>query len=263
MSGSLRVGAVAYLNTKPLIHELEKIAPEVELYLDLPSRLADQLSHRQLDVALIPIVEYFRGSNYKLVPNICIGSRGPVCSVTVFSRVPWQQMRTIALDEGSRTSAALVQVLASKRYGITLKTRPFLMNQPAEETDADAVLLIGDRAMKAALPDFPYSYDLGEEWHEWTGLPFVYAVWAAHPDVDLEPWIPIFEEAKRRGLRDVASIAWEESKHLNLDAPFCRRYLTNLIHFDLGPAQWQGIRLFHQYTKELGLVPSEGLVPCA
>lgn len=255
MSRRIRIGAVTYLNTKPLIYQLGQLAPEAEVVLDLPSRLADQLSAGKLDVALIPIVEVFRGEGYRLLPDMAIASNGPVLSVTVFSKVPWQQIRTLALDEGSRTSAALVQVLLRKRYGRTVETRPFLMNQPAEECEADAVLLIGDRAMKAALPGYQYSYDLGQEWTEWTGLPFVYAVWAVRPGLDLGPVAAALLESKRRGIENVAEIAWNEAQQLQLDAPFCRRYLTNIIKFDLGPSEWEGLRRFHTLAAELGLAP--------
>src|SRR5438105_6929375 len=103
----IRIGAVNYLNTKPLIHDLEELAPEAELILEVPSRLADDLAAGRLDVALIPVIEYFRGDGYRIVPNIAIASDGPVLSVTLFSRVPWSAVRRVALDEGSRTSAAL------------------------------------------------------------------------------------------------------------------------------------------------------------
>src|SRR5262245_60581558 len=118
MAQPLRIGAVNYLNTKPLICDLEKPAPEVELLLDVPSRLADLLAESRLDVALIPVIEYFRSGSYTVVPGISIASRGPVLSVTLFSRVPWPDIRRVALDEGSRTSAALAQVLLRKKYGI-------------------------------------------------------------------------------------------------------------------------------------------------
>ena len=111
MQRVLRIGAVNYLNTKPLICDLPELAPEAELVLDVPSRLADQLAAGALDVALIPVIEYFRGGPYTIVPNIAIASRGPVLSVTLFSRVPWASIRRVALDEGSRTSAALTQIL--------------------------------------------------------------------------------------------------------------------------------------------------------
>src|SRR5215471_5314672 len=118
MAQRIRVGAVNYLNTRPLICDLTELAPEVALSLEVPSRLADLLAQGRLDVALIPVIEYFRASNYTVVPDISIASRGPVLSVTLFSRSPWAQIKRVALDEGSRTSAALCQVLFAKRYGV-------------------------------------------------------------------------------------------------------------------------------------------------
>src|SRR5437868_11907931 len=144
MTARIRIGAVNYLNTKPLIHELAELAPEAELRLEVPSLLADQLHRGQLDVALIPVIEYFRHGGYRVVPNIAIASNGPVLSVTLFSRVPWAKVRRMALDVGSRTSAALAQILAQKRHGIRPELVPLPMDANAEEADADAVLLIGD-----------------------------------------------------------------------------------------------------------------------
>src|SRR6266404_3435322 len=103
MKSTIRVGAVNYLNTKPLIYDLKPLAPGIELFLDVPSRLADRLADGGLDVALIPVIEYFRAGTYTVVPNIAIASRGPVLSVTLFSRVPWASIRSVALDAGSRT----------------------------------------------------------------------------------------------------------------------------------------------------------------
>src|SRR5271169_5972497 len=117
-SPKIRVGAVNYLNTKPLIENLSTFAPNIDLSLEVPSKLADQLHDGDLDVALIPAIEYFRAGNYSIVPDIAIGSRGPVLSVTLFSRVPWEDIRSVALDEGSRTSAALAQILLKRRYRV-------------------------------------------------------------------------------------------------------------------------------------------------
>lgn len=100
MHTPIRIGAVNYLNSKPLIHELEELAPTAELSLDLPSRLADQLAAGEIDVGLIPAIEYFRAGSYSIVPNIAIASRGPVLSVTLFSRVAWTAIRRLALDIG-------------------------------------------------------------------------------------------------------------------------------------------------------------------
>jgi chorismate dehydratase len=221
--------------------------------LDYPSRLAPQLQEGQLEVALIPVIEYFRSADYTLVPGISIASHGPVLSVTLFSRVPWTAIRRVALDEGSRTSAALAQILLRQRHGIKPEVRPLDFDQPAENTDADAVLLIGDRAMRACLPGFAHAFDLGQEWHEWTGLPFVYAAWAVRAGVELGPVQDALHEAKKRGCANVGLIAAREAPGLGLDAGFCRRYLSNIIRFDLGPRELAGLQRFYVLACELGL----------
>jgi chorismate dehydratase len=215
--------------------------------------LADQLAKGELDVALIPVIEYFRAGTYKLVPNIAIASHGPVLSVTLFSKVPWPKMRRVALDVGSRTSAALTRILLEKRHGLQPEIVPLAMDAKAENTDADAVLLIGDRAMRACLPGFAHAFDLGQEWHDWVGLPFVYAVWAVREGVELGSVESAFHEAKRLGCEEVGQIAYEEAPRLGLDAGFCRRYLSNIIRFDLGPREQAGLLHFYKLACELGL----------
>ena len=255
MGRPIRIGAVNYLNTKPLICDLELLAPEAELVLEVPSRLADLLAEGNLDVALIPVVEYFRAGTYTIVPNIAIASRGPVLSVTLFSRVPWLEIRRVALAEGSRTSSTLAQILLRKRYGIEPVVEPLPVDRAAESVDADAVLLIGDRAMRACLPGFAHAFDLGQEWFDWTGLPFVYAVWAAREGVDLGAVADALIEAKRRGCARSGEIAHREAPHLGLDAGFCRRYLANIIHFDFGPREQAGLHHYYRLACELGLAP--------
>ncbi|MDB5311533.1 MAG: hypothetical protein JWO38_5735 [Gemmataceae bacterium] len=255
MPATIRVGAVNYLNTKPLIERLTEFAPTVALSLALPSRLADQLAAGELDVGLIPVVEYFRGANYSFVPGVAIASRGPVLSVTLFSRVPWGQIRSVALDEGSRTSAALTQILLRKRYAVHPTFTPLPIDTPADDLATDAVLLIGDRAMRACLPGYQYAYDLGQEWTDWTGLPFVYAVWAVRGGVVLGEVEPAFHRAKEYGLAHAGAIAQREAGPLGLDPGYCRRYLTNIIRYDLGPQESAGLRRFHELAAELGLAP--------
>src|SRR5947209_716920 len=255
MPEPIRVGAVNYLNTKPLIHDLPAIAPEIELSLAVPSRLAVQLAEDELDVALIPAIEYFRAGNYSIVPDISIASRGPVLSVTLFSRVPWPKIRRVALDEGSRTSAALTQILLRKRHGVSPEVVPLPLDRAADDVDTDAVLLIGDRAMRACLPGFAHAFDLGQEWFDWSGLPFVYAVWAVREGADLGAVALALDEAKRKGCARTGMIAQEEAPRLGLDAGFCRRYLSNIIHFDLGPRELAGLRHYYLLACELGLAP--------
>jgi chorismate dehydratase len=253
MEQPVRVGAVNYLNTKPLICDLELLAPQAELILDVPSRLADLLADGRLDVALIPVIEYFRAGRYSVVPNIAIASRGPVLSVTLFSRVPWTAIRRVALDAGSRTSAALAQILLGKRYSVSAEVVSLPLDCQAEDADADAVLLIGDRAMRACLPGFAHAFDLGQEWFDWTGLPFVYAVWAVREGVDLRGVEEALRRAKERGLDRAGPIAHAEAPRLGLDAGFCRRYLSNILHFDLGPREQAGLHHYYMLACELGL----------
>lgn len=255
MQPRIRVGAVNYLNTKPLICDLDRIVPEIDLVLDVPSRLADRLAAAELEVALIPVIEYFRAGTYSVVPDVSIASRGPVLSVTLFSKVPWTDIRRVALDAGSRTSAALTQVLLNRRHGVRPEVVPLPLDSLAEEADADAVLLIGDRAMRACLPGFAHAYDLGQEWYDWTGLPFVYAVWAVRQGVDLGRAAEALAESKRRGLARAGVIAHNEAPRLKLDAGFCRRYLSNILHFDLGPRELAGLHHYYALACDLGLAP--------
>ncbi len=253
MVQSIRIGAVNYLNTKPLIHDLERLAPAAQLILDYPSRLAERLDEGRLDVALIPVIEYFRSGRYRLLPDLAIASDGPVLSVTLFSRRPWAEIGRVALDEGSRTSATLAQVLLRRRYNVQPEIVSLPLDRAAEDVDADAVLLIGDRAMHACLPGFRHAFDLGQEWHDWTGLPFVYAAWAVRPGIDLGSVADALYEAKRRGCAEVGPIAAREAPRLGLDAGLCRRYLANIIRFDLGPRALAGLHHFYMLASELGL----------
>jgi len=257
MTPRIRVGAVNYLNTKPLIENLTAFAPNIELSLEVPSRLADRLRDGELDVALIPVIEYFRAGTYTVVPDISIASRGPVLSVTLFSRVPCERIRSLALDEGSRTSAALAQVLLRKRYQIKPMLEALPLDADPEKLTTDAVLLIGDRAMRACLPGFAHSYDLGQEWFDWTGLPFVYAVWAVREGVDLAGVDQALLRAKRYGVSRAGLIAQREAPLLGLDAGFCRRYLGNILSFDLGPRERAGLQRFYSLACDLDLAPRE------
>ncbi len=181
----LRIGAVSYLNTKPLIHSLrERLGDFGELSLDLPSHLAEDLRAGRLDVALVPSVEYFRREEYQIVSDAAIACRGPVWSVRLLSRVPVREIKRLALDEGSRTSAAMVRVLLWEMYGLKPETTPLAIDQSPESVDADAILLIGDRAMHPARGVYKEIWDLGDRWCRWTELPFVFAMWVARSSVD-------------------------------------------------------------------------------
>ena len=176
-----KIGAVSYLNTKPLVAGLETDASDYQLIFDLPSHLADKLSQGELDVALIPVIEAAANPDYTIVSDACIACQGPVWSVKLFSKVPIAEIKTLALDEGSRTSRALTRIFLANKFGIEPDCQLLPIDQDWTQTDCDAALVIGDRAMKTEAANFPISLDLGTAWHDWTGMPFVFAVWQLAP----------------------------------------------------------------------------------
>jgi chorismate dehydratase len=251
----ITIGAVNYLNTKPLVYRLDELAPQAELVLDLPSRLADSLAAGRLDVALIPSVELFQNPTYSVISDACIGCRGPVLSVKMFSRVPASQIRTLALDEGSRTSVVLVQILLEQRFGVRPELRPLPIGAEFDATDADAVLLIGDRAMHSPAGRFQLVWDLGHEWVDWTGLPFVFALWTVRPNVDVGDLETALQAARDAGVAHLKEIAAAESAALGLTEPQCLSYLRDNLNFYFGADERRGLELFHAHAMRLGLVP--------
>lgn len=248
----LRVGAVNYLNTKPLVYGLAEHAPGIELGFDLPSRLADGLAAGRWDVALIPSVEYFLDPTYRIVSDGCIACRGPVLSVKLFFRVSPREVKTLALDEGSRTSVALGRILLSERVGVTPETVRLPIGEGLDSTSADAVLLIGDRAIHSPDGQFVEIWDLGDEWCRQTSLPFVFAMWVARPDVDPRGLEAALSSARDQGVAHVAEIARAEAARHGLTVPQCVSYLRDNLHFNLGERERQGLELFHQQAKRWG-----------
>jgi len=252
----LRVGAVSYLNSKPLVRGLAQALPHSRVTLDLPSRLADDLMAGGLDVALVPIVEHFRQPGTRLISDACVACRGPVLSVKLHFRTAPAKVRRLALDEGSRTSAALARILLRKLHGVEPELEPLRMDDRLEQTDADAVLVIGDRAMQPPGRDFGESWDLGDRWCQWTELPFVFAAWIARPNllVGMDSLARALEAVRDQGLCDLDLIAKEESTHLGLPADAAKKYLSENLHFILGPSERRGMELFAGYCRELGLL---------
>jgi chorismate dehydratase len=243
------------LNTKPLIFEFDRLAEHADLTLDVPSRLADRLAQGDLDVALIPVIECMAQPDYRVVSDACIACRGPVLSVKLLSRVPASEIRSLALDEGSRTSAALIQILLQRRYGLQPERRGLPLDGSPEEADTDAVLLIGDRAIHTARDLFAFGWDLGAEWCRETGLPFVFAVWAARPGVEVGDIDQVLRRVRDAGVAHLEEIAAHEAHKVGLTETACLAYLRDNLHFELGSRERQGLILFHEYAKALGLVP--------
>lgn len=259
--GRLRIGAVSYLNTKPLIFGFAESVPDAELVLDVPSQLAVRLAAGDLDVALIPSIETYRNSDYTILSDACIACRGPVLSVKLISRVPMPQIRSLALDAGSRTSVALVQILLQERFHVrpTLTTLPLGASECLP--DVDAVLLIGDRAMHSIEHAFSQhskvvheEWDLGEEWCRWTGLPFVFAMWTARRDADAGSIAAALERVRDDGVAHLSQIAADEAAAANLGEEICLSYLRDHLHFTLGVDERKGLELFLRHANKMGFL---------
>jgi len=275
----MRIGAVSYLNTKPLVYRLAEIAPQHELVFDLPSRLADRLAAGQLDVALIPSVEYFQNPAYTIVSDACIACRGPVRSVKLLSRVPLDSIRTLALDEGSRTSVALVRVLLKEQFGLSPRLLPFPIDAAPESIAADALLMIGDRAMHPPRGQFVAEWDLGDVWCRWAELPFVFAMWVARRvhecnemhqrssvhecdemhQPELVELAGLLNQARDLGVANVEEIAQREHAAAGLTSNDCLTYLRDHLHFYLGERELAGLQQFRQYHEQrAGTKPGPG-----
>ncbi len=259
MAEPIRIGAVRYLNARPLIEGLEALAPRVTLELDYPSVLADRLAAGALDVALIPSAEYFRGrvrDGYEILPGLAIAARGAVRSVKLFSRVPLGSIERLALDDGSRTSQVLVQVWLDAVHGVRpARIERLPVGVSALESTADAVLVIGDRAMRVPHDPFVAVVDLGAAWVELTGLPFVFALWVTRPGLDLGGLPEILRECRAAGLARADDLAAEYGPKLGLSRAECSEYLTSVLSYDLGEAEQAGLRQFARMAGALGLVP--------
>jgi len=251
---ALRVGAVQYLNTRPLVHGLA--GRGVDLVYDLPSRLADRLAAGALDVALIPSIELFRGREYRVVSDACIGCRGPVMSVRLFFRTRPASVTRLAVDEGSRTSGTLARILLAERHGVMPQVESLPIGAGLGDTSADAVLLIGDRAIGSDRGSFQLVWDLGDEWCRWTGLPFVFAVWVARSGIDVTGVERLLGEARDAGLANLAAIAAVEAAPHGLTVPQCLGYLRDNLHYVLGPSEREALTLFYRRAAALELAPA-------
>jgi len=257
----LRIGAVSYLNTKPLVYRLPALASDAQLVFDVPSRLADDLHAGQLDIALIPSIEYLRHPGYAIVSNACIGCRGPVLSVKLFGRKPLRKIRSLALDEGSRTSHLLARILLWERYRLQPRLELLPIDRGPEDTAADAVLLIGDRAIRSPSQGFVEFWDLGDQWCRWSKLPFVFAMWVARPGIDVAGMDDILGRARDWGVAHVEEIARAEAAAVGLSYEQTLAYLRDNLHFYFNGREQRGLELFSQLAQKIESLPAEGKLP--
>lgn len=241
MERKIRIGAVSYLNTKPLLYGLQHgpIRDDIELTLDYPSNLVKALKNDQIDIGLLPVAALLDIGDYQIVSDYCIGTEGEVASVCVFSEVPLDEINTVILDYQSRTSVMLCKILFAKHWK---KSVQFINAE--DETYIDKIkgnvagLVIGDRALRIR-DRFTYIYDLGLGWKEMTGLPFVFAVWVAVQQASQ----PISDEMLdfcALGLNNLDKvIASNPYPHYDLG-----KYYRENIAFRISPAMKKSIDLY-------------------
>jgi chorismate dehydratase len=251
----LRVGIVNFLNSKPLAwgflkgHHADLFAPSYHP----PSLVAQLLAQGNLDIGLIPSIEVQRIPNLRVLPDMCVAAHHEVRSVLLVSRVPIQEVRRVALDTNSRTSATLIRILLRERWGINPE---YLHERPDPErmlAEADAALVIGDPALKVDRERYLIT-DLAAEWKELTGLPFVFAVWAVRPEVEI-PDLPFyFKSSLRYGLSSLDTLVRESAAEMGLDTSEVRSYLEDNLSFFLRKEEIEGLEEFYRRAHANGLI---------
>ncbi len=252
----VRIGAVGYLNARPLTWALDRSPECWQVRYDLPAVCARLLYDGEVDLGLVPSIEYLRSEEYRFVPGVGIGSRGPVASVALFTRRPVSEIRHIALDTSSRTSVTLIRVLCHHRFRIAPEFVPHGPDLAAMVRDYDAGLLIGDPALEADAAALGVTkIDLGSEWTAMTGLPFIYAAWTGRAGAIGAGEMRLLQEAQEEGMRSFPEIAAEYGKG---DATATQRalvYLRDNMRYGLGSDEERGLQLFLDYAADLGLAP--------
>jgi chorismate dehydratase len=252
----VRLGAVSYLNTRPLVEGLEA-RPDVALRFDVPARCADLVVAGEVDLGLVPIIEYARHADaYAIVPDVSIASRAAVDSVALFTRQPIERVRTIALDVSSRTSAGLVRLLCARLWRIQPAFVPAAPYIGAMLASADAALLIGDPALflDPASVD-AHKIDLGLAWRELTGLPFVWAVWAGHTGAASPEVCRLLLETRRHGEASIDTIARRERPDDPAAQARIARYLGETITYGLDDALQAGAQAYFDGLAGEGIIP--------
>jgi chorismate dehydratase len=280
----LRISIVEYLNTAPLVWGFTDgpLVGKYELSFTTPSQCAEALRRGEADVAIIPAIEYQRIENLVVLPGMAVAAKGEVRSILVVAKKPIELAKKIALDSSSRSSAALVRLLARDLW----KIQPEFIEAAPDPTEmlkqADAALVIGDPALRVILkldalsgkvpsgeqccqgdpdelpvPGFEtiFVYDVAYQWEEMTGKPCVLAIWAGRRDAITPEVLADFQASKRYGMERLREIAEAASIKLDLPPRALERYLTDNINFDLDEENLAGLRLYFEKAAAAGLIP--------
>ena len=262
----LRVSAISFLNTAPLMWDFEHsdAGNDLEISYTIPSDCAAALAAGKADIGIIPAITYAQIPGLVILPNIAIAARDSVRSILLISKKPIEDIQTVATDTSSRTSVALTQILFAKFLGGHRKFTPHPPNLAEMLKQHDAALLIGDSALQISLHDSPYHvFDLGHDWKRLTGKPFVFAFWAVRLDaLNRQPkgmkLIETFQQSRDHGLapENIATQATQWAPRLGITEAEVVTYLTENIHYYLDRENHGGLELFLNYAHEIGLIPS-------
>jgi chorismate dehydratase len=250
----VRIGAVGYLNARPLTWALDRRPDRWQVRYDLPAVCSDLLRTRQVDLGLTPSIEFLFASDYRFVPGIAIGSDGQVASVALYSKVPAEDIRCIALDTSSRTSVALIRVLCRHHFRISPDYVDHAPDLRLMTERCDAAVLIGDPALEADHAALGLEkHDLGAAWKAMTGLPFIYAAWTGHPGAVSAADVDALTAAADEGLAHIGDIAAEYAPGDPARQARAARYLRDNVRYGLADAERRGLQLFLDYAAGLGI----------
>ncbi len=250
----MKLGTVPFLNARPLTIALEE-NPEVELIVAPPSELARALSRGEVDGALVSSFALFQMRGARFAPGVGIASRGPVESIRLYCRRPADSLRRVGLDSWSLSAAHMARVYLKRRWGATPEFVPVdPLRPPREDETLDAFLLIGDNALREG-PGEHYVLDLGEEWHNFTGLPFVYALWVFRPGAGDAADAALLQRAKKEGVGRIGEIIGGALPP-GVDANTAWCYLTECVRYDVGEEELEGLKRYYGFLVEDGLAPA-------
>ena len=240
MQRKIRVGAVSYLNTKPLVYGFEHgmMAETIELKIDFPSKIASMLLDDEIDVGLVPVAIIPEMKEHYIISDYCISCDGEVASVCLFSEVPLNKIEKILLDYQSRTSVELLKILIRQYWKIDAILEETSDEYQSRISGSTAALVIGDRSLSQRKIS-PYIYDLGFEWKKFTGLPFVFAAWISNKKLD-DDFISSFNIANEHGLDRLNEVIETNSNGI-FDLA---KYYTSFIQFRLNATKLDALNLF-------------------
>lgn len=254
VTAPVRLGAVDYLNVRPLVYGLDRSPGLVSLRFDVPSVCAQLLDAGEIDLGMVPTITYLDRPGDRIVPGVCIGSDGPVASVALFHARPLREVRSIALDTSSRTSAALTRILCARRFEISPVFVPHRPDLRAMLGVADAALVIGDPALFLDYQALGATKtDLGEEWTSMTGLPFVWAFWSGRAEAAPPNVVGMLQDAAAEGMKNSDEIANAYLAGEPNRQPLGRSYLRENLMFQLTPRAIAGLERYFAEAVALGL----------